>query len=72
MDYGDRGWRDLMVSINSLKIEGVYGRVYFGPSWRENVLHTAHHYTKYGINYWLGVMKKKISVSNIPLIMPLG
>ena len=38
---------------------------------RENVLHAAHHYTRYGINYRLGVLKKEISVSNIPLITPL-
>ena len=39
---------------------------------RECVLHVAHHYTSYGINYRLGVIKKENSVSNIPLIMPLG
>ena len=54
------------------KIKKVYGRVYFDPSWRENILHGAHHYIRYGINYRLGVMKKEISISNIPLIMPLG
>jgi len=54
------------------KIEEVFGRVYFGPSWRENILHAAHHYTRYDINYRLGVMKKKIAISNIPLITPLG
>ena len=65
---------DLMASMSGSKIEGVYGRVYFGPSWREreNVLHGSNHYTRYGINYRLAVMKKKISVSNIPLITPLG
>ena len=54
------------------KIREVYGRVYFGPSWRENILHAAHYYTRYGIDYRLGVMKKEILVSNIPLILPLG
>ena len=39
---------------------------------RESVLHAAHHYISYGINYRLGVMKKEISVFNIPLITPLG
>jgi len=39
--------------------------------WRENGLHAAHHYTKDGINYRLGVMKEEISVSNI-LRTPLG
>ena len=71
-NYGEREWRDLMVNMSGSKIEGVYGRVYFDPSWRENILHAAHHYTRYGINYSLGVMKKEISVSNIPLIMLLG
>ena len=58
--------------MSGSKIKEVYGRVYFGPSWRENILHAAHHYTRYGINYRLGVTKKEISVSNIPLIMSLG
>ena len=58
--------------MSGLEIKEVYGRVYFGPSWRENILHGAHHYTRYGINYRLGVMKKEILVSNIPLIMSLG
>jgi len=32
----------------------------------------SNHYTRYGIKYRLGVMKKEISVFNIPLIMSLG
>jgi len=72
MDYGEREWRDLMVSMSGLKIEGAYGGVYFGPSWRENVLYATYYYTWYGINYKLGIMKKEISVSNIPLITLLG
>jgi len=44
----------------------------FRPFLEREYLHAAHHYTRYGINYRLGVMKKKISVSNIPLIMSLG
>jgi len=58
--------------MSGSKIKEVYRRVYFGHSWGENILHAVHHYTRYGINYRLGVMKKEISVSNIPLIMPLG
>ena len=58
--------------MSGLKIKEVYGRVYFGASWRENILHAAHHYTRYGLNYRLGVMKKEISISNISLIMSLG
>jgi len=53
------------VSMSGPKIEGFNGRVYFCPSWRENGLHAAYHYTRYGINYRLGVMKEEISVSNI-------
>jgi len=63
--------RDLMVH-EWPENQGVYGRVYFDPSWRENILHAVQHYTRYGINYRLGVMKKKILVSNIPLIMSVG
>ena len=39
--------------------------------WRDNGLHAAHHYTRDGINYRLGVMKEEILGSNI-LKTPLG
>jgi len=73
MSYGEREreWKDLMVSMSGPKIERFNGRAYFGPSWRENGLHAAHHYTRYGINYRLAIIKEEISVSNI-LRTPVG
>ena len=67
----ERECKDLMVH-ECPENQGSLWESSFRPSWRENILHAAHYYTRYGIDYRLGVMKKEISVSNIPLIMPLG